>query len=253
MSDLNTAAAVKDVRARPSLSIITATYNAAAHLPALLESLRKQTDTDFEWVIADGGSTDETLNILETAKDLNIRLDSRPDFGIYDALNRAVLLATNDFYLVLGADDSIYADTVANFRQIIAESDADIITARFDFLETTKSVRKSPLWFAGISSLISSHSVGAVFRRALHAKFGLYSRKYPVAADFDFVLKVRSNGGKIIEADFVSGRFGFGGLSSVDVSGYLTETFRIQLKYGASRVVQIALLIVRLMLHIRRI
>ena len=219
----------------------------------MIESLRVQTDNAFEWVIADGGSSDETLAILNAASDLTIRLDSRADFGIYDALNRAVQRATGDYYLVLGADDCLYRDAVANFRNAIAQNDADIVTATFDFLSERKSVRNKPVWFAGISSLISSHSVGAAFRRALHDKYGLYSRKFPVAADFDFVLSVHAGGGKIVAVDFVSGRFGSDGLSSVDVAGYLTETFRIQLKHGGSRLVQIALLLARLIIHGRRI
>lgn len=249
-----TAGAVdKKEKGMPTISIVTATYNAAVHLPVLIESLRGQTDKQFEWVIADGGSSDETLAILNAISDLNIRLDSRADFGIYDALNRALQYATGDYYLVLGADDCLYSDAVANFRRVIAESDADIVSAKFDFLNERKSVRKKPLWFAGISSLISSHSVGAAFRRKLHEKYGLYSRKFPVAADFDFVLNVYAGGGKIVDTDFASGRFGTGGLSSVDIAGYLTETFRIQLKNGSSRIVQILLLLARLVIHSRRI
>jgi glycosyltransferase involved in cell wall biosynthesis len=68
------------------ISIITATFNAASHLPDLVSCLRNQTYKNFEWVVADGGSTDDTLNILRTTKDLNVVLSSQPDFGIYDAL-----------------------------------------------------------------------------------------------------------------------------------------------------------------------
>ncbi len=251
--DVTTDAVDKVEKPTPSLSIVTATYNAAAHLPALIESLRGQTDKDFEWIIADGGSNDETQVILNAVRDLNILLDSRPDFGIYDALNRAIKLTTADYYLVLGADDYLYPEAVASFRKVLFDSGADIVSAQFDYLSHRRMVRQKPVWFAGISALISTHSVGAAFRRKLHEKHGFYSRKFPVAADFDFVLKVHKAGGKIVSADFVSGRFGADGLSSVDIAGYLTETFRIQLNNGGSRVVQVALLLVRLALHIRRI
>jgi glycosyltransferase involved in cell wall biosynthesis len=82
---------------RFSLSIVTATFNSEKNLPVLVESLRRQTDSDFEWVIADGGSTDGTLSILGKIDDLAIVLSSEPDFGIYDALNRAISLASGEY------------------------------------------------------------------------------------------------------------------------------------------------------------
>jgi len=132
--DVTTDAVDKVEKPTPSLSIVTATYNAAAHLPALIESLRGQTDKDFEWIIADGGSNDETQVILNAVRDLNILLDSRPDFGIYDALNRAIKLTTADYYLVLGADDYLYPEAVASFRKVLFDSGADIVSAQFDYL-----------------------------------------------------------------------------------------------------------------------
>jgi len=97
--------------ATPTISIITATYNAAAVLPRLVESLIAQTDQDFEWVVADGASTDGTLEILEQAKTRlkNVVVDSRPDFGIYDAMNRAIKLSKSSYYLIVGADNSTQA------------------------------------------------------------------------------------------------------------------------------------------------
>jgi glycosyltransferase involved in cell wall biosynthesis len=58
-----------------SISIITATFNSASVLPRLIDSLIEQTDQDFEWIVADGGSRDETLRIIEKAS--NHRFSSR--------------------------------------------------------------------------------------------------------------------------------------------------------------------------------
>ena len=77
------------------LTVITATYNAEKYLPNLIKSLREQTCKDFEWIVADGSSTDRTLELLSEVKDLNLVVSSEPDFGIYDALNRAIKLASD--------------------------------------------------------------------------------------------------------------------------------------------------------------
>ena len=110
------------------LSIVTVTLNAAAHLPRLIRSLRSQTDPDFEWVVMDGGSSDGTLALLAQATELPLIWRSEPDFGIYDALNKALRLASGEYYLVAGADDVLDPGAVAGYRRLIEETDADIVT-----------------------------------------------------------------------------------------------------------------------------
>jgi glycosyltransferase involved in cell wall biosynthesis len=69
----------------PFVSIIIATYNAAALLPQTLTSLRSMADFPFELLIADGGSTDDTLSIIEKNKDMIVWFKSEKDNGVYDA------------------------------------------------------------------------------------------------------------------------------------------------------------------------
>ena len=95
-------------------TIITATYNAAATLSRLLESLAAQTCRDFELVIQDGASTDDTVAIAESYRDKLpvLSLASEPDTGIYDAWNKALLRARGEWVLFLGADDELAGVTV---------------------------------------------------------------------------------------------------------------------------------------------
>ena len=111
-----------------SISILTATFNAAEHLPRLIESLRAQTDRDFEWIIMDGESEDGTVEILRAASDVVSVVRSEADFGIYHALNKAIALATSKYYLVLGSDDFIYENAISDYRNAIKVSGADIIS-----------------------------------------------------------------------------------------------------------------------------
>lgn len=93
-----TAANTKKVAmAAPMFSIIIPTLNVAAVLPACLDSIARQTCGDFELVLVDGGSTDETLDIANIfAPNLGERLiiHRDTDQGVYDAMNRGVDLAT---------------------------------------------------------------------------------------------------------------------------------------------------------------
>ena len=236
-------------RATPTISIITATYNAAEHLPRLIESLIAQTDQDFEWVVADGGSTDGTLEILEKAK-LQLKkvvVDSRPDFGIYDALNRGVKILNGDYYLVLGADDQLLEYAIEKFKNTSTKRDFDLLSFRYFVGNRVAGVRK-PSWEFLFSQFayVSGHAVGLLIRSSLHKKIGLYSRRFPIAADQYFILSAIHAGAKVYSSDIVVGRFALGGFSHNDVIGALTESYRINLSFGCNIFIQTILLVIRI-------
>lgn len=118
-------------RGSAKISVVTATRNAVKFLPTLIESLRGQTDKDFEWVVADGASSDGTLDLLRSVNDLDIVVTSQSDYGIYDALNRAISASSGTYYIVAGADDSFDFDAIAHFRKAIDQSQADIVTSSY--------------------------------------------------------------------------------------------------------------------------
>lgn len=232
---------------RATISIVTATRNTVNHLPKLIESLRRQSDRDFEWVVADGASTDGTLQLLQSITDIKSVISSQPDFGIYDALNRAIKISSGEYYIVCGADDFFYGDAIANFHRAIAHCGADIIVANAMYDQHRIKVRKGPSWLLGHVAHIAAHTLATAFRRDLHNVYGFYSRKYPIAADQLFVMQACNGGASRYESDFVAGEIGHGGVSSVDKAGNATEVFRIQLALGHSAVVQGLLLLLRLL------
>lgn len=232
------------------ISIITATYNAADLLPRLVQSLKAQTDTDFEWVVADGGSSDDTLNLLNEAKAelRDVKISSQPDFGIYDALNRAVRMSSGTYYIVLGADDTLDANAIANYKKSMVQTGADLITARVVSNGVSRGARTKPWsWLYGQFAFVSGHAVGLAIRRSLHDKVGWYSRKYPIAADQLFILKAIRRGASVSQQSFVAGGFdSVGGTSGQDVLGTLTEGFRVQIQTGQSLWLQLFLLMLRI-------
>jgi len=230
-----------------TISIITTCYNAAGTILKLIESLRGQTENDFEWVVADGASTDGTLELLHSIKDINIVISSQPDFGIYDALNRAIKISTGDFYVVAGADDFFYKDAIANFRSAIEKYRADIIVAKGMHGRYCFEVKKGPHWLYGANAFITNHSLATAFRKDLHNVFGFYSNKLPIAADALFVMQACRNGAIRNETDFIAGEFGCEGVSVFDWVGSATEFYRVQLITGGSFALQTFLLLLRLL------
>ena len=102
------------------ISIITVCFNSASTLEATILSVKKQTYKKLEYIIIDGNSSDGTLNIIKSHSDIVTKWISEPDKGLYDALNKGVLLATGDIIGILNSDDIFFSNStleeVANFH-----------------------------------------------------------------------------------------------------------------------------------------
>jgi glycosyltransferase involved in cell wall biosynthesis len=98
------------------VSIVTITYNAARTLQRTLDSVACQTYTDIEHLIIDGASKDDTVAIAERYKAASrheVVIQSEPDKGLYDAMNKGLQKATGDYLVFLNAGDTLYApDTI---------------------------------------------------------------------------------------------------------------------------------------------
>ena len=95
------------------ISIVTATYNSGESLRDTLESVLSQTYDDYEHIIVDGGSTDNTLDILreyEPRYNGRLKWHSEPDRGIYDAMNKGIARATGELVGLLNSDDFYTSD-----------------------------------------------------------------------------------------------------------------------------------------------
>jgi len=241
---------VKNIR----ISVITATYNSEDNLPALIKSLANQSDLEYEWVVADGGSTDRTLSLIEDARKKIpcIVLDSREDFGIYDALNRAIKLASGDYYLIAGSDDIFYPEALRGYRSACESANTEIVTASIHSGEVLIEPGARP-WpqLYGPFARISGHAVGVAILRSLHDRIGYYSRFYPIAADQFFLSKALLAGARVETAPFVAGKYAHGGTSGQHLLAYFLEAFRVQVSIGRPFTLQLLILLIRIIKNFR--
>ena len=227
------------------ISIITAVYNAEACISSLIESLRNQQDKDFEWVVVDGASTDRTLEVLKTINDLNIKIISEPDFGIYDALNKGIRACSGEYYLVAGADDIFFHNAVHDYKKAIT-SNSELITASI-MKNNHKVISKGKWpWLYAQAAYVSCHALGVLIRTDLHNQYGFYSNKFPIAADQLFIKKCCNNKVIVQTIDAIVGEFGTQGVSTEDIIGTCTEIFRIQLLTERYKWVQYILFVLKL-------
>lgn len=192
-----TAANVTEAMTVPMFSIIVPTFNAAATLQACLDSIVFQTCSDFELVLVDGGSKDGTLDIANSFEpNLGNRLVVRSglDEGPYDAMNRGVGMATGEWLLFLGADDTLYGqDTLANVATFIRDHDPSHLVYG-DVIMRSTGIRHAGAF--DLDRLLFETNIchqSIFYRRELFAGIGPYNLRYRVWADWDFNIRCFSN------------------------------------------------------------
>jgi glycosyltransferase involved in cell wall biosynthesis len=236
---------INEIPIKNSISVITCSYNAESTILSLANSLKNQTDKDFNWIVCDGNSTDSTVKLLNEISGLNITIICQNDFGIYDAINNALSVCKSEYYVVAGADDIFFNDAIKMFRENVNISKADLIIANVQTKRGPMKIKKGPEWLFAEKSFIANHSVGTLIRKNLHIEYGPYSKKFPIAADSYFLLSAYRDNVTRQEIDFFAGEIGLNGVSATDWAGSATELFRVQLLCGKNIVIQYMLLTLR--------
>ena len=95
----------KSTKDKPLITIITAAFNSEKYLEECINSLYNQEYTNYEHIIIDGGSTDQSLNIIKKYNDKIDYWSTKPDKGIYDAFNIGMKLSKGDYIGFLNSDD----------------------------------------------------------------------------------------------------------------------------------------------------
>ena len=181
----------------PWLSVVVPTYNCAACLPEALASLARQTERDFEVVISDGASTDETRAIAEAARAglPSLKLLSRPDQGVYDAINLAVQASSGAWVYVMGSDDRLHADdTLTQARRLMEDTQANLVYGDVRVLGANQMVEDGGRYggpFTLARLMGQNICQQAIFyRRSLFETAGLFDVRFRLWADWDFAQRV---------------------------------------------------------------
>ena len=240
------------------ITIITPVKNAVATVHCLYRSLQKQSRKDFEWIVLDGGSNDGTLALLEQYSEDSswIRLISGPDCGIYDAINKGIMLSSSEHYVVAGADDEFSETAVQDYQKVLESFEVDVILARvYRGRHVIGGFHPKRAWISHSKAFTGSHSVGMLFNKQLHKQYEMYSRRFRLLADGYFLklLLRRSGSVKFYDAEFIAGRFGDTGRSSVGKLETLVETWQIQLLTERSPLLQTCIFLWKLLIRYRAV
>lgn len=183
----------------PLLTVVMATLNAAPELPASLGSLAAQHTRDFEVVLVDGGSSDETCQQasgLLQAAGIRHRILVCPGSGIYAAINRGCREAEGEWIYVLGADDRLIADGVLEeLFPVLQSAEPRILVVHGDVWIEDPGYRYGQPWnWPRFLDRNISHQ-SAFYRRRPIAALGItYDESYALYADWDYNLKLFARG-----------------------------------------------------------
>lgn len=215
------------------ISIITATFNSAKTLKDTIQSVLRQTNKDFEYLIIDGGSTDETIDIVKSYEsEFSGRLKwvSEKDQGIYDAMNKGIKMASGDVVGILNSDDYFTSDDILQTVDNAFKShEIDAIYGDIHFIRDGNpqncvryysSRMFRPFWLR--FGFMPAHP-SFYCKREIFDKAGLYSLDYKIGADYEMMVrlfkrhKIKS---LYVNKDFVTMRTG--GASNNNVRSRLT-------------------------------
>lgn len=208
------------------LSIITVTKNNLAGLKTTEQSLKIQTNKDYEWIIIDGNSTDGTQEFLATT---NAQWISQPDDGIYDAMNKGITRAQGDYVIFLNAGDALATqDTVEHILQTALEQNSDFLFGDSFERETSGALHKKPVKkFTNTPKFMFTHHQSMIYRRGIIEDLR-YDTNYKIAADYKFTYEFlqRSKTAYYIPKPICI--FESGGVSQTEATTGRQEQFKIR-------------------------
>ncbi len=216
----------------PLISIITVCFNTEASIRQTIESVLRQTSNEYEYLIVDGKSTDKTLAIANEyltafeSKQVQYRVVSEKDSGIYNAMNKGTNLSNGDWLLFLNAGDELCKENVIDKLCAGVDEAFDIIYGKaiYRYLSLSKLMNPRPVNQLG-SGMVFCHQ-STIIKRNIMEKYR-YDESYRIAADYNFFCQCYRNGQAFKELDFPVAIFELGGTSS-DPVAHLKEEFLVQ-------------------------
>ena len=223
----------------PKFSVITVTYNAGKVLEDTIQSVVFQTYRNVEYIIVDGNSKDNTLEIVDKYRNRISQVISEPDKGLYDAMNKGIQLATGDYLCFLNAGDEFHDnETLQKIVHTLKGKELpDVIygeTAIVDeeghFLHMRRlSAPQTLTWKSFKQGMLVCHQ--AFFARRELAVQHPYDLKYRFSADFDWCIRIMKQSHLLHNTHLTLVNYLDEGLTTRNQKASLKERFRIMAKH----------------------
>ena len=179
------------------ISIITVSFNSAKTIRETIKSVLTQDYNNIEYIIIDGGSSDETIDIVKSYSEKISYFISEKDNGIYDAMNKGIKAATGDIVGILNSDD-FYPNSfvLSNVAKSFKKYNCDAVYGDLVYVKAKDATQIKRYWQAGNynTSKIKNgwmlpHPTFFV-KKVIYDRYGLYNSALKRAADYEMILKL---------------------------------------------------------------
>ncbi|AFH93111.1 glycosyltransferase [Providencia stuartii MRSN 2154] len=178
------------------VSIITATYNSSNTIIDTLKSLENQSYPNIEYIVVDGASKDNTLEIVKKYSTKISKIISEPDKGIYDALNKGIDASTGDIIGFLHSDDIFaYSNAIEDLVNTLINEQSHAIYADLEYVSKENTSNVVRRWVSG-NYKHSNLKKGWMpphptffMKRNLYKQYGSFDLNFKISADYDSLLR----------------------------------------------------------------
>ncbi len=178
------------------ISIITAALNNKDTIEDCILSILNQDYPAIEHIIIDGGSSDDTLNIIKQYEDRISKIISEPDNGMYEALDKGIMMATGDIIGILNSDDYYSTNTViSDVIEEFERTNVDSVFADLIFIKKNDH-QKVVRYYRSSNFNINKFAYGWMpahptffTKRTIYEKYGVFKTDYSIAADFELLVR----------------------------------------------------------------
>ena len=204
------------------ISVITVTYNSAATVRDTIESVLKQEYQDYEYLVIDGGSKDNTIDIIKEYEPKfggRMRWVSEKDRGMYDGINKGIRMATGDVVGIINSDDFYHRMDIFGIISKSFEENpgvqaiyGDVRFVKPDNLEKTVRYYSSKHWrpWRFRFGFMPAHPTFFTYKENFE-KYGYYQYDYHIAADYELLIRhlyTNKVSAKYVPVDFMKMRTG---------------------------------------------
>ncbi|WNC13334.1 glycosyltransferase family 2 protein [Brevibacillus brevis] len=215
----------------PKVSMVTVTYQAIGQLEATIKSVAAQTYRNREYIVVDGGSSDGTLDLIESYRHVIDRVVSEPDRGIYDAMNKGLSLTApdSDYIIFMNAGDVFFNDVVLDAILPGRRGETHLYG---NIHRGGKLVIQPPRLgnFYMSTKMICHQSI--LFATRLHRRVQ-YDTRYHIAADYKAVLEMLQRGDVFEKVEQAVCKYEGGGISDLHRQELFSQRREIMRHYPA--------------------
>jgi len=210
------------------ISIVTVVYNGEKYLKDTIESVVRNKNNFVEYIVIDGGSTDETIKIAMGYKSSIDIFISEPDLGIFDAMNKGVSVANGKYVWFLNSDDFLIDGAISLILEKIFNENVDLDVIYGDIISKTKTGKYIncptpneilPKYFYNLPL----HHPGSLVKKQLFNEFGGFNIEYKYSADYDLFLRLMLNNARFTKVYGNLACMREGGLGTINLEKSLLE------------------------------